>query len=154
VTRQVDGQLVAERMAEPERRRASSWAVWGAVLVYVAAIVALSSIPARALPRSEAIWSLDKIWHALEYSVLGALLMRGLSVSALRVPTALGFAAVVVLVTVAGIGDELYQSLTPGRDASGFDVIADAVGGTLGALLVLTARTRRGSHGDHSKLSR
>ncbi len=70
--------------------------------------------------------------HALEYGVLALWL-------ALCVPRRGGWpdlaprvrAGLCVLLLAYAVSDELHQSLTPGRDASLFDVVTDVLGGAL-----------------------
>ncbi len=71
----------------------------------------------------------DKLAHFATYAVLATLLVRsGLS-------QALAF----LLAVVYGAGDEWHQSFVPGRDASGFDLLADAAG----ALLIFLPKLRQ-----------
>lgn len=75
----------------------------------------------------------DKGVHALEYGVLGLLLAHALCgtlVGASRAQLWLGSVALTVLF---GMSDEIHQAFVPGRSADILDVIADAVGGVLGA---------------------
>ena len=48
-----------------------------------------------------------------------------------------------LIATLYGISDEMHQSFTPGRSPDAFDVIADAVGATLGALVCVAIVARR-----------
>lgn len=109
------------------------WA-WLPVVLYCTAIFTLSAIPAGRMPAGQ-LWSFDKLIHAAVYAVLGLLVCRAL---ARCLP---GWRRVVVaLVAVAatsayGLSDEWHQSLVPGRDASGFDLLADAIGAALAAAI-------------------
>ena len=97
---------------------------WGPVLLYAALITTLSSIPGRDLPPG-GFENSDKVAHLVLYSGAGFVARRAIA----STPTA-------ALVTSAyGAFDELYQNLTPGRNCSASDWIADTVGGILGALL-------------------
>jgi len=42
---------------------------------------------------------------------------------------------VVILATLYGISDEVHQAFVPGRNASPWDVVADGLGGVMGALI-------------------
>jgi hypothetical protein len=42
----------------------------------------------------------------------------------------------IILVTAYGITDEYHQLLVPGRYASGWDILADSLGGFLAALML------------------
>jgi VanZ family protein len=109
-----------------------SWALASGIVAV--AIFVLSSIPAEELARTGIrIW--DKaahagVWLALVYPLRRALGRR-------RGGTLLA----IVLGVAYGVLDEVHQSFTPGRDTSGWDVLADSVGAIVGALLA--ARSRR-----------
>jgi VanZ family protein len=89
-------------------------------------------------------WSADKFVHAAIYGVLGALCWR-----ALRATWARGrgrgmqIIAAVAVTALYGITDELHQAFTPNRSPDPFDVIADAAGGLLGALVCVAILARR-----------
>jgi VanZ family protein len=70
--------------------------------------------------------------HAAAYCVLGLLLARALWPAG---PRGLGLGLVTALCLAYGLGDEWHQSFVPGRTAEGGDVVADTLGGGLGALL-------------------
>jgi len=98
---------------------------WLPVAAYLAFIFMGSAQTADELPR----WSFmahDKILHALEYSLLGALLGRALGMRwwYLAIPVGLGL----------GAADELHQSFVAGRNGNDLgDMTADLVGSSLGA---------------------
>ena len=101
-----------------------------ASIAWMGLIFALSSLPGHRLPHL--LHGTDKVVHATEYAVLGALLCavlnaQGLSARWLVPLAAFGGA-------LYGLTDEWHQSFVPNRDASGWDALADAVGATLGAL--------------------
>lgn len=78
----------------------------------------------------------DYAAHAINYAVLGVLLIwarTGGDWSAVTIPLT---ASAVVLAVLLGIADEFHQSFIPGRDATVHDVLADAVGAAAGALVV------------------
>jgi VanZ family protein len=101
------------------------------VVGYVLLIFIVSSIPSLTAPGPDFI-NKDKIAHLVEYSVLGALLFKGVgwSVSRSRLAT-LGF--IVAVGASVGALDEIYQSFVPGRMMSIFDWGADALGTALGS---------------------
>ncbi|MDH5672593.1 MAG: VanZ family protein [Myxococcales bacterium] len=75
----------------------------------------------------------DKGVHALEYAILAVLLARALAGGpARRSPLK---CALLALVLAVGWGylDELHQAFVPSRDASLLDVLADALGASLGS---------------------
>ncbi len=81
----------------------------------------------------------DKLYHLLEYGVLGLLLVRALRAGA-RLTAATGAAAVVLGVLIGG-ADEFFQRGIPGRRSSALDWITDAAGVLL-ALLLYARLTR------------
>jgi VanZ family protein len=110
---------------------------WLPAVVWALVIFVLSSIPGTNFP-SVAVPQADKIVHTLTYAVLGALAFRGARSSALtRAPLATA-AVAVVITTLYGISDELHQTFTPNRTPDWHDVVADAFGGSLGALTMLS----------------
>lgn len=120
----------------PSPPRGPRWA-WAAAALWVVVLFTLSSWS----PGGGALdffWRFphdDKVVHAGLYAVLGAL-----------VRWAGGRAAPAVAAgAIVGVADEALQSTVPGRHADPFDVAADVVGATVGALLVTAfARRRRG----------
>lgn len=107
---------------------------WGPVGLYAGLIFFGSSISSP----PEAISSLlkdisDKVLHLSEYALLGALLYR-----ACRHGSGPWVAQHAVLAAVAGsalygVSDETHQLFVPLRQADVLDVVADTVGGTVGA---------------------
>ena len=78
---------------------------------------------------------LDKPAHFLAYAPLGFLFVRALSGGLpARVSTPTAFLAV-ALTTGYGVTDEIHQMFVPGRYADWTDLIADAIGGAVGAFL-------------------
>ena len=126
---------------------------WAPTLFWAALLFRLSSIPGADLPRLPGWWSADKFVHGGLYAVFGALCWLGLRATWTR-PRG-SFAQVLaggLFAAVYGITDELHQSFTPGRSPDVFDVMADFVGGLLGALacvaIVARARARRAPERD------
>ncbi len=124
----------------PNQLSARPWLRWVIVVLCGVGICAASSIPGDAVPRGLPAY-FDKLVHATEFALLGFFLMRAVLLSRLRRGHAIADPPIVLICIVAAIValfgglDELRQTLTPGRDASGYDVIADAVGAILGSLL-------------------
>ena len=75
----------------------------------------------------------DYVAHATSYGVLAALFVWALSGGELSRMTPALIAPAVVLTVIYGLSDEFHQSFIQGRDASGLDVLADAVGAAGGA---------------------
>ena len=105
------------------------------VLVYVAAIFAVSSLPDLQPPFSFA--NADKLAHLMEYALLGLLLARAVRAT-LRIewPLVAGLLMLLLGMTV-GLSDELFQSLIPGRQSSAMDFLADTLGLALAQLVYL-----------------
>ena len=99
--------------------------LWLPVVAWAALIFALSSIPD--LGTGLGWWDLvlRKIAHAVEYAILGALLVR-----ALRQPR-----TSFLLGVAYAVSDEIHQQFVPGRHGAPLDVAIDAVGVLVGVAL-------------------
>jgi VanZ family protein len=129
------------RFAEPPR-----WLrAWAPALLWSLIIFALSSIPGNRLPpMTDWWWNADKLLHGAVYGVLGALCWRGVRATWARDHgTAMQIIAAVALTALYGITDELHQAFTPRRSPDPYDVIADAAGGLLGALICVAVVARK-----------
>lgn len=116
---------------------------WLPAVLWGATIFALSSIPGRALPDLP-VWNADKLVHAAVYAVLGALCWRGARASFARDTAPWRVVLIAVLLTsLYGIADEIHQMFVPNRAPDPNDVLADAVGGLLGALACVAIVARR-----------
>jgi len=105
-------------------------------------IFGLSSIPGASFPASK-LFSYDKLLHAGVYSVLGGLCFLALRRSSSQKSSVLVLAAT-ALSTLYGMTDEFHQSFVPGRSPDVRDVLADCVGGFVGALAVSALFAARG----------
>jgi VanZ family protein len=76
----------------------------------------------------------DLLAHAAFYAVLGVFLARSLAPQ--RVMTWKRVMLLTILVAAYGITDEYHQLFVPGRDASGWDILADGLGGFLAAWML------------------
>ena len=74
----------------------------------------------------------DKLFHLIAFGILGFLAMGTLQASQQGHPTRQVW-LVVFAVMLYGILDEFHQYFVPGRNADVYDVLADAIGGLLGA---------------------
>ncbi len=112
---------------------------WWPVVAVALAIFLLSS---RNLSMLAGRWphGADKVAHLAIYGVLGALIARACwrtgSRSAVRVVV-----LSMLLATTYGLSDEIHQRFVPGRQFELADLLADAVGALLGALLMARARS-------------
>jgi VanZ family protein len=112
-------------------------------LAYAGLIFWLSSRP-DPLPFVPRPWlSQDKVLHAVEYAVLGGLVVVALWL--LRVRPGMALLLGVVLASAYGASDEIHQSFVPGRDADVLDWVADTLGAAAGAGLAFAVLRRRGS---------
>ena len=102
---------------------------WLPLLAWAALVFLVSSIHGSSFP-SSAIFDYDKLLHGLEYATGGVL-----AAYALRARTWKLALTAAALVALYGASDELHQLLVPGRSCDWRDWIADAAGGTLGAVL-------------------
>ena len=120
--------------------RRTALTLWGPFFAALAVVFWLSSL--SDVPGSRLFW--DKAIHALIYAGLGVLALRafhGGFTEPRPAPTLLAASAVILW----GVSDEFHQSFVPGRDASGWDVLADAIGFAfaVGVVALLTRRSAR-----------
>jgi VanZ family protein len=125
--------------------RAQVLKAWAPALAYMALIFLLSSFRLQA-PAIDELPFKDKLVHTIEYAVLGGLC----SYASVRTwPLHHGLRTMLVgafLATAFGVTDELHQSFVPGRNADLMDIVADALGALLGALVAAVwGRRRRAS---------
>ena len=74
----------------------------------------------------------DKLFHLVVFGVLGFLVMGSLQASSSGYqPRQLWLVALGVM--LYGVSDEFHQYFVPGRSVDAYDVLADALGGLLGA---------------------
>ena len=116
-----------------------SAALW-ALLIFV-----LSSIPGAAFPPSRVL-SQDKLLHAAVYAVLGALIFVALPRRWSHKTSVLVLIAGATA-TLYGFTDEFHQMFVPGRSSDLRDVLADGVGGFVGALVASTVVGARAGSG-------
>jgi VanZ family protein len=107
---------------------------WGPVCAYAGVIFYLSSLshPEEHLPIVSHFS--DKVLHAVEYAVFGALCFWALQ-GTLNVswrPWAVPMA--IVLASLYGVTDEFHQSFVPFRYSHVLDWVADTIGAILGVL--------------------
>ena len=111
---------------------------WLLVLAYCGFIFFLSSRPSLGV-------SHDKTAHVMEYALLGFFIAAALR-HFFQPKLVLLILFTVLLGTLYGISDEIHQSFVPGRTCSGWDVLADFFGSTMGALIyVAYSRLQRPS---------
>jgi hypothetical protein len=103
--------------------------LWAPVALYMMFIFWLSSISTPPdLPSGVS----DKGAHLLLYAGLGILLVRA-HAGGWRRPVTLGIAVTAIVVaTLYGISDEIHQHFVPLRQVEVRDILADAIGASLG----------------------
>ena len=100
------------------------------LILYMALILTLSSLPAQTLPKT---WLLnwDKLIHLIQYFILGVLAMK--SLKKININSVI---LVIIFGLLFGSIDKFLQSFISGRFSSALDVLADTIGTAIGALLV------------------
>ena len=112
---------------------------WGPALAYMAAIYVVSGIPNLGpLPANAS----DKVAHFAAYGLLGLLLTRAFAGAAWAGYTITAARHAWVTATLYALTDELHQAFVPGRTPSVGDVVADAGGAALGAVVALAVVQR------------
>lgn len=101
------------------------------LVFWLALIYVLSGYEKTLIPQSKYI-SWDKIAHIIEYSILGYLIARAAYFSGIRWVYLSYFWVTLSFGVLYAASDEWHQLHVPGRYASPFDVLADAVGILLG----------------------
>lgn len=112
--------------------------------IYMAGIFLLSSFQWD-ITIPEAVPWRDKGVHFLEYLGLGFLCAYAARCTWPTRPLIRSLAAGALIAAAWGFGDELHQAFVPGRAAEVADVLADALGASVGACvcgLMLRARAR------------
>ena len=105
---------------------------WAPLYLYAGIIFYISNIP-KPLPHI-AIPHFDKFLHIIEYAIFGILASRAFK-SSPREVLYKNFKILAVLAAVAyGASDEFHQFFVSCRSCDVFDVTADLVGGTIGAI--------------------
>jgi VanZ family protein len=112
---------------------------WLPVLLYVTLIFVVSSLQGLQPPLLFGSFS-DKIPHALEYGILGFLLVRAIrGTELLQRSVPAGLVALIIGLSVA-LADELFQAYVPGRQSDPFDYMADSAGLALAIVFFLVLR--------------
>ena len=114
---------------------------WLPLCIYVAAVITVSSMPTLPSPDPRLLKP-DKLWHFLEYMILGFLVFRAFRSASKAWVGEHPYLATLLFVIIFGATDEIHQSFVPGRNASPFDWMADTAGGML-AMGVMKIQGRR-----------
>ena len=101
------------------------------LIVYLFAILAVSTIPGRAIPKIN-IWSFDKVLHIIEYFLLAFLM-----INALKMPTIRPVLIVIIIGIAYGGFNEIWQGMLSHRYASVYDAIANGIGMIIGSIVTV-----------------
>ncbi len=107
---------------------------WGPVWGYAGLIFYVSSQPHPETHLPFVTHFSDKVLHAVEYAVLGALCYRALRGGRSDVWRQYAVPAAILLTSLYGMSDEVHQAFVPFRDSSWLDWVADTVGATVGVV--------------------
>lgn len=99
----------------------------------MAIIFSFSSIEGPEIPPIEN--NIDKLFHLVEYFILGALLARAFSKTAAAPNYLYIFIFSMLIASAFGATDEFHQRFVPGRECDVFDFLFDAIGAGIGAAL-------------------
>ena len=96
----------------------------------------------------------DKVMHLAIYGVLGFLAMGSCKAGGCR-HRAMHYWLVIALVSLYGVLDEVHQYFVPGRHSDVYDVLADVIGGLLGAgaMFLLLRRYVRPANANETKIA-
>jgi VanZ family protein len=119
-------------------RRVSNIHRWWPALAWTGLVFAASSIPGSTL-EDTGLEIPDKLIHGIEYSVLGFLVFGAARAEGHAAAGRAFFVAVAWAMATAAL-DENYQRLTPMRDPSFGDWLADAIGAAVGAAIAWRSR--------------
>ena len=123
----------------PMKERVYWCTTWGAVLSYCGLIFFISS---QSFSVPQTVPSADIGAHGVLYAGLGWLWARAVQHSWPTTRARMNLVSALVFTTLYGLSDEWHQLYVPERMADIRDVIADAVGGTVGGLGFLVWRVR------------
>ena len=109
------------------------------LLSYMGLILIISSLPNYTFSIETQNWieKWDKLIHLFEYFILGILAMNSMKNNSI-----ISILGVIAFGIIFGSIDEYLQSFISGRFSSGLDVLADAIGVTIGALLVIGNKSK------------
>ena len=121
-----------------QRRAKRAAFFWGLFLI------TLTSWPRPpAIPVVSSIPDFDKVTHALLYGVEAFLLYRAIRWTARPGFSLLRVLAIVGIMAVWGVLDEVHQYWIPGRSMEAGDVAADVTGAAIGAFAASISSSRR-----------
>ena len=107
---------------------------WTPVVIWMAAIFALSSIPDEHIPKIS-IPNIDKLVHFVEFSILGFLLIRAFLNSGLNISFTKMLILAIIIASLYACSDEWHQHFVHNRTPDIFDLITDFIGVNVGVFL-------------------
>jgi len=115
-------------------RSGLAWWYWLPVVAYAGLIFYLSSLsePEEYVPSALAELG-DKVLHAVEYGLLGALCYRAFRHGVTAWAARYAWRLAIIAAAVYGVTDEVHQAFVPLRDADVLDLLMDAIGAAIGA---------------------
>lgn len=111
---------------------------WVPTLLYMSLIFVVSSMQQPPLPMPKFEWfTIDKVYHFIEYAILSVLLTTALFNAAPKwIPKGWIWVTAAIISSLYGASDEWHQSFVPGRLATIADWVADVLGSIAGVLSV------------------
>ena len=97
-------------------------------------IFSVSSIKGEDIPEVNVV-NIDKLFHTIEYFILGALLVRAFSNSTTNHKYGYILIVSILIASFYGATDELHQRFVAGRACDIFDLLFDIIGSGIGAAL-------------------
>ena len=107
---------------------------WTPVILWMTLIYYSSSIRGGDISKVD-IPNIDKLFHFVEYFILGALLIRAFSNSSDKASFKLILLLSILIASIYGAIDEFHRRFVLGRSPEIFDIFSDIIGFSLGALL-------------------
>ena len=106
---------------------------WLPPLAVATVIISLGEVPHLQPPLQFP--NSDKLFHALEFGVLGTMLSRALKGSMPRLNPWVVFLITTACAALVGSCDEYFQQFVPGRESSVLDLAADVSGAALAQIV-------------------
>ena len=102
-------------------------AYWAPVYLFMALIFIISSLSHPPEPKIE-LEGIDKVYHIIEYGILGYLLFRAFRSSENEKARSNAPAFAIIISAVFALSDEIHQAFVPFREADIYDFLADLAG--------------------------
>jgi VanZ family protein len=117
---------------------------WVPLIAWFLVIHNFSATPSTDLPKVGIPFA-DKAFHAVEFFVLGVLLIRAFDKSDFKVSLAKLVILAIIIALCYGAFDELYQRTRPDRSCDFFDFLADSAGALIGiSIYMADKKDKRG----------